>query len=403
MRAGTQTLGRIEFIVLMSMMSALDALSIDSMMPALDQISIDLSVVTENHRQFVITLFFFGFALGVPVYGFIADRFGRRRPIMLGFLIYCIGTLVCIFAGSLEVLLSGRVLQGIGAAGPYVLAITIVRDLYKGRDMAQILSLILMVFIGVPMIAPLAGQGVLVLAGWRSIFVVLVIYAVIAVVWYWFRQQETLLPENQQALSASSIWKVIVGVLTHRQTRNYLLAMGAIMGAFIAYLSTAQQIFQNMYGLGEWFPLAFAAISSLFGLGSYLNSRWVHSVGSSRLVSWALSAIVLVSIVYLLGKSDDIVLPPLWMHATYVSIVMFCFAFLFGNITSLALEPMGHIAGSASSLFNSISTVLAIGFATVIGSQLESNGLPVVVGFLVLCSIAWLLNRQYEASAQETV
>lgn len=385
----------------MSMMSALDALSIDSMMPALDQISIDLAVVAENHRQFVITSFFFGFALGVPVYGFIADRFGRRGPIMLGFLIYCAGTLACIFAGSLDVLLSGRVLQGIGAAGPYVLAIAIVRDLYKGRDMAQIMSLILMVFIGVPMIAPLVGQGVLLLAGWRSIFVFLIVYAVVALAWFWSRQRETLLAENRQALSAAGIWLAMVCVLTHRQTLSYLLAMGALLGAFIAYLSTAQQVFQIIYGLGEWFPLTFAAISSLFGLGSYLNSRWVHSLGSSRLVSRALLTIVVVSIVYLLARPAENLLPPLWMHVVYVSIVMFCFAFLFGNITSLALEPMGHIAGSASSLFNSISTILAIGLATLIGSQLQGNGLPVVMGFLVLSSIAWLLNRQHSAAPRE--
>lgn len=385
------------------MMSALDALSIDSMMPALDQISIDLAVATENHRQFVITSLFFGFALGVPVYGFIADRFGRRGPVMLGFLIYFVGTLACIFAGSLEILLSGRVLQGVGAAGPYVLAVAIVRDLYKGRDMAQIMSLVLMVFIIVPLIAPLAGQGVLLLAGWRSIFIVLVVYAVIAATWYWFRQRETLRPENRRALSASSIWLAIVSVLTHRQTLSYLLALGVVFGAFIAYLSTAQQIFQNMYELGEWFPLVFASISSLFGLGSYLNSRWVHSTGSSRLISWALSVIVLVSIIYLLTNPDDNALPPLWMHVVYVSIVMFCFAFLFGNITSLALEPMGHIAGSASSVFTSISTILAIGLATIIGSSLESNGVPVVVGFLVLSSIAWLLNRQFTTSARESV
>ena len=387
--------------MLMSMMSALDALSIDSMMPALDQMSIDLAVLSENHRQFVITSFFFGFALGLPVYGFVADRFGRRRPVMAGFFIYFVGTLTCIFSDSLEGLLTGRVLQGIGAAGPYVLAIATVRDLYKGRDMAQIMSLILMVFIGVPLIAPLAGQGVLVLAGWRSIFVVLVIYAAIAATWYGLRQQETLTPENRRALSASSVWRAIVSVLTHRQTPSYLLAMGALMGAFVAYLSTAQQIFQNMYKLGEWFPVTFAAISSLFGVGSYLNSRWVHSTGSSRLVSWALSAIILASIIYLLAKPADTILPPLWMHIAYISVVMFSFAFLFGNITSLALEPMGHIAGSASSLFNSLSTILAIGIATIIGSRLESDGMPVVVGFLVLSSIAWLLTRRYVASVQE--
>ena len=397
-QSGT-TIGRIEFIVLMSMMSALDALSIDSMMPALDQISTDLGFLTENHRQLVITSIFAGFALGVLVYGFIADRFGRRGPVILGFLVYGVGTLACIFAASMEVLMAGRVLQGIGAAGPYVLSIAIVRDLYRGRDMAQIMSLIMMVFIGVPMIAPLAGQGVLVLAGWRGIFAMLAVFAAITAVWYWLRQHETLAPENRQALSAANIRQAFIEVLTNGQTLRYLIAMGVLMGAFIAYLSTAPQIFQEMYALGELFPLTFAAMASLFGIGSYVNSRWVHSAGSARLISWALLAIILASLLYMLIKPAYNMLPPLWMHVSYVSTVMFCFAFLFGNITSLALEPMGHIAGAASSIYNSINTLLAIGIAMFIGSHLHSNGLPVVLGFLGAASIAWLLNCQYRAAA----
>jgi DHA1 family bicyclomycin/chloramphenicol resistance-like MFS transporter len=397
-KKGLPTIGRVEFIVLMSMMSALDAFSIDAMIPALEQISIDLGIVTENHRQFVITSLFFGFAIGVPFYGFVADQFGRRGPVMLGFVIYCIGTLACIFSSSLEILLTGRFLQGFGAAGPYVLSLTIVRDLYKGRDMAQIMSLVMMVFIGVPMIAPLAGQGVMLVAGWRSIFIVLAVFAVVTMTWYWLRMRETLSPCNRQTLSPLGIWRTVVSVMTHRQTLRYLLAMGAIMGALIAYLSTAQQIFQIFYGLGDWFPLIFASIASLFGIGAYLNSRWVHSTGSARLVARSLSAIVFVSVIYLLSGFGDTALPPLWMHLLYVCVVMFCFAFLFGNIPSLALEPMGHIAGSASSLFNSISTILGIGIATIIGSQLRDNGLPLAFGILVTCVIAWLLNRPFATS-----
>ena len=163
-------LGRVEFVFLMAFVSALDAFSIDAMLPALQAIATDLEVSNSNHRQFVITGFFLGFSVGVLIYGFVADRYGRRRPVMVGFSVYVIGSLICIAANSLEVLLLGRLLQGLGAAGPYVLSVAIVRDLYKGRDMAQILSLITMIFVGVPMIAPFVGQGVMLLAGWRSIF-----------------------------------------------------------------------------------------------------------------------------------------------------------------------------------------------------------------------------------------
>ena len=383
---------RLGFILLMAAMTALDAFSIDSMIPALEQISADLNVTVNNQRQYIITSIFLGFSIGVLIYGFVADRYGRRIPVLAGFSIYTIGSLACIFADSLGVLLLGRIMQGLGAAGPYVLSVTIVRDLYKGRDMAQILSLIMMVFIGIPMIAPFIGQGVLLIAGWRSIFLVLGIYGVCIMVWFWLRQEETLRLENRTKLSGPIILRSIIEVFSNRQTLRYLIAMGAVSGAFIAYLSTAQQIFQNMYELGTTFPAVFAALASLFGIGSFLNARWVHAYGSVKLVHLSLGAIVLTSVIYLVSFPDTEVLPPLWVHLVYLSIVMFFCAFLFGNLTSLALEPMGHIAGSASSLVNSISTVIAIGVATLIGSQLENSIQPVVVGFALAYSIAWILN-----------
>ena len=171
------SIGRLEFIVLMAAMTALDAFSIDGMLPALQHIATDLNVVVDNQRQYVVTSLFFGFSIGVLIYGFLSDQMGRRGPVLAGFIVFLIGSSLCIFANNYVVFLVGRVLQGFGAAGPYVLATAIVRDLYKGRDMAQIMSLIAAVFIGVPMIAPFIGQGVMLLAGWRSFFLVLTIYA----------------------------------------------------------------------------------------------------------------------------------------------------------------------------------------------------------------------------------
>lgn len=387
-----QPLGRLEFILLMAALSALDAFSIDAMIPALAQISSDLDIVVDNHRQFIITAIFIGFAAGVLIYGFVADRYGRRRPVLVGFCIYSVGSLLCITADSLSTLMIGRVLQGLGAAGPYILSIAIVRDLYHGRDMSQILSLIMMVFIGVPMIAPFVGQGVMLLAGWRSIFGVLAVYSVVTLIWFWSRQPETLLPKHRQPLTLNKVKHSITEVLSNRQTLRYLFAMAAIFGAFMAYLSTAQQILQGMYGLNTSFPLVFACLASLFGIGSFFNSRWVHSIGSARLIHWALSAIVVASSLYLSTGLITELLPPLWFHLGYLSIVMFCMALLFGNTMSLALEPMGHIAGSASSVVNSMSTFIAIGISTFFGSQISSSAYPVATGFALMSAVALLLN-----------
>lgn len=372
----------------MAAMSALDAFSIDAMMPALEQIGDDLHVTVENHRQFVITALFLGFSVGVLFYGFLADRFGRRMPVIGGFIVYGLGTLACLLADTFALMLAGRILQGLGAAGPYVLSITIVRDSFKGDEMARLLSLVMMVFIGIPMIAPFIGQGLLLLAGWRSIFAALMVFALLTLVWFARRQPETLATADRQPLSLAQIGRSITTVLSHPVTCRYLIVIGLLAGAFIAYLSTAQQVFQDMYQLGTRFPVVFASLAAVFGVASFANSRLVMRIVPQTLVKCATGALLLSSLCYLLAYRDFSVLPPLPVHLLYLSVMMAAFAFLFGNVTSLAMEPMGHIAGAASSVVNSLSTVIAIAIAALIGSRLDSTTHPVVLGFGLLSGIA---------------
>ena len=385
-------MGRPEFISLMAVMAALDAFSIDGIMPALSQIDTDLGITVENHRQYVITFLFLGFSIGVLIYGFLADQFGRKWPTLAGYSIFIVGTLSCIFADNFSLLLAGRLMQGLGAAGPYVLSIAIVRDLYKGREMARIMSLIMMIFIGVPIIAPFIGQTIMWISSWRGIFVVLALFALLSMLWFSIRQKETLSFDKRVPLSVSVISRSIGEILTNRQTLSYLLGLGAVSGAFIAYLSTGQQVFQEIYGLGAKFPIVFASLASTFGVSSWFNSRWVESIGAARLVHRALLGVIAVSILFLLlylWWQDS---PPLWGYIAYMAAVMFCFGLLFGNMTSLALEPMGHIAGSASSVVSSFSTLLSILLAMLIGSQLNTNVYPIVIGFALLAGVAWILN-----------
>ncbi|MBX2879232.1 MAG: multidrug effflux MFS transporter [Granulosicoccus sp.] len=376
----------------MALMAALDAVSIDGILPALDQIASDLGVVVSNRKQYVVTALFLGFSAGVLVYGFAADTLGRRRPVMAGFVIYILGTLVCLYATSFSGLLSGRVLQGFGAAGPYVLSVAIVRDLYRGRQMARALSLIMMVFIGVPMLAPFLGQGILLFTEWRGIFAFFLVFALVVMGWFWARQPETLKPEHKRPADFRAMRTDLVVVICHPQSIKYILALGAMTGAFIAYLSTAQQVFQDMYGLGLWFPAVFAALASLFGIASFLNSRWVESLGMARLIHYSLCVLVVASALFFVRFAFAESAPPFFAYVLYVCVVMPVFAFCFSNTTSLALEPHGARAGAASSIVNSISTFIAIALATAIGSLLQENVLPVVGGFGVLCLLAAVLN-----------
>lgn len=389
----------------MAAMTALDAFTIDGIMPALRLIGDELNAPSENDRQLVITAVFLGFAVGVLIYGFIADILGRRLPTMVGFVLFVLGSVVCIIAESFNVLLIGRVLQGFGAAGPYVIAVAIVRDLFEGRDMARKLSLIMMVFIGVPMVAPFIGQGIMLLAGWRSIFIVFIGFAVFTMGWFWIRQPETLPIEQRASLSLHAVKQAVVEVFTHQQTLRYLIALGSVSGAFITYLSTGSQIFQDIYGLGHLFPVTFASLASLFGFSSYLNAKLVPKYGSVRLVHIALSLIIVASALFCLQYLFIGSSPSLISYILYVAVIMSGFAFLFGNITTLALDPQGHIAGAASSLVSSMSTLIAIVLAYGIGSQLDSTVYPVVIGFGVCCSLAWLLNRPSISGlkAQKTV
>ena len=189
-------------------------------------------------------------------------------------------------------LLLGRVLQGVGAAGPYVIAVAIVRDRYQGRDMAEIMSLIMMVFIGIPMIAPFIGQVFQQLAGWRSIFVALTTFAVITLAWFYLRQPETLDRDQRKKLTVPGTFKTVIEIFSERVTRTYIIVLALISGAFITYLSTAQQVFHDMYGIGEKLPLAIATLASMYGLACFANARLVHKFGMRKLIGFGLWAVV---------------------------------------------------------------------------------------------------------------
>ncbi len=375
-------------------MSALDAFAIDAMLPALGDIGKELSLVNDNQRQLIITSLFLGFSLGVLFYGFLSDRYGRRPPVIAGFLIFLAATVICINSDSIATLLAGRVLQGIGAAGPYVIAVAIVRDRYEGRDMAQIMSLIMMVFIGVPMIAPFIGQFLQNLAGWRFIFVALALYALIVLIWFYLRQNETLHRDNRKPFTLSSISSATVCILSNRITFCYLLVLGVISGAFIAYLSTAQQVFHDMYGLGDKLPLTIASLATMYGLACFINAKLVHAMGMRRLVGLALVLVTLSSAVYalvvfLMGNN-----PALPFHLGYMAIIIFCFGFLFENVVTLALEPMGDLAGAAMSVITSLSTLMAVAISYLIGAWLNTTVLPIAFAFFLMCLFGYLVHRK---------
>lgn len=384
MKTAVKALSRVEYIILMSSLVAVDALAIDAILPALSFMSNEFELNGGNHRQFIVTFLFMGYGLGVLVFGIGSDSFGRKRPIYVGFAIFLIGTLVTIFASSFSMLLAGRVLQGFGAAGPQIIPTAITRDLYKGRGMAQIMSLIMMVFMLVPAIAPLIGQGILMLTNWQGIFIMLGVYAVFVLTWFVIRQPETLAPENRVAFSLKQVWSSIKEVLRNKRAVKFTITEGFAFGAILAYLSTAQQIFQEHFELGDRFALYFGSLALVMMVAAFVNSRLVERLGMHLLVLRGAIILFVASLIYMFFILVSEATVTLWSFLIYASISYFCLGILFGNMHSLAMEEVGHVAGVAASVVGSLSTLMAVIIAAIIGSFYNDSVTPVVLGFATL-------------------
>jgi MFS transporter, DHA1 family, multidrug resistance protein len=322
------------------------------------------------------------------VMGPLSDRFGRRPVLIDGMALYCIASVLAITASSFETLLLARVLQGLGTSATRVIATSIVRDCYAGRRMASVMSLAMMVFIAVPVIAPSLGQAVLLLTQWRGIFIVLMLYGALALIWSALRMPETLPMSERKSLAIRDVLGAYRQTVTNRQTLGYAVAAGGVMGSLFAYVFCSQQIFTEIYGLGRAFPLAFAGIAIGTALAGFLNARFVGRLGMRVISHGALIAFVTVAGLMLLGAKLEMLPLPLFMALS--ALMMFAFGLMIANFTSLAMEPQGHIAGTASSLYGSITTLLGIGIGTTIGQDFDGTLLPFATGFF-LCTLASLV------------
>jgi len=372
----------LEFVSLIALLMALTALSIDVMLPALPQIGHALGVDDENNRQLVISVYFIGFAAGQFLFGPLSDHYGRRQPLLAGLALYIAGTIIALSSGSFAGLLVARVFQGFGASAPRVIALAIVRDRFGGREMARVMSFVMMVFIVVPILAPGVGEIILQLSGWRIIFYLLLFVAASSMIWAWFRLPETRHDEDRLPFSVASIWQATKLVMTTRQTAGYMIGMGFVFGLLLSYIVSAQQIFVNVYGLGPRFPVAFGAISCFLIAASGLNALLVRKIGMRGVSHRAIFAgLAVCALMALAGFPEK---PPLLVFGLYMGIVFFCFGVIMPNFSALSMEPMSHIAGTASSLAGFYSTVAGAAFATAIGRSFDGSVRPLCIGITIL-------------------
>ena len=371
-----------EFTLLMAMLMSIVAISIDALLPALGLIGHQFAVTDPNHVQLVIGFLFAGMAIGQLIAGPLSDALGRKPILYTGIGLYLVGSVYCYIATSFDGLLLGRAIQGLGVAGPYVTATSVVRDKYAGRDMARVMSLVMMIFILVPAIAPSIGQAILHVTQWPSIFLFYMGYAILVGAWIALRLEETLPREKRIALKPIAFLEGFREVISNRTTTLYMIAMGTTFGSLIGYLGASQQIFQDQFGVGEDFALYFGGLALVIGVASLTNSKFVVKYGMRVICLRGVAAVIVASAVF---YGLHFVVPiTLSMFVGYASVLFFSFGLMFGNLNAIAMEPMGHIAGMASAIMGATSSIISLGLGTAIGQMYDGTLKPITLGFLVL-------------------
>ena len=379
---GTRAISRVEFIVLCAALMALNSLAIDIMLPALPAMGEALGVSNDNERQLVITAYMLGFGVAQLGFGPITDRFGRRAPLFVGMIIYVICAFAATFAPTFAFLLLIRLGQGAGAAATRVIAMSVIRDRFSGREMASILSLVFMVFMVLPIIAPGIGQLILLVGTWHYIFLFMAGLATVIMVWGYFRLPETLHPEYRRALKVSVITDGFRLVFGNRMAISYGLAGMFFFGANMGFIISSQQVFVGIYNFGPWFPLFFAAVASLMAVANFVNSRIVKRFGTRRVSHTALMVYIACGAVLLLMSLHGPI--EFWTFFGVLAVLQFSFACSSSNVNSLAMEPLGQVAGTAAAVFGFLQTVGGALIGTLIGQQFNGTLTPIASGWLIL-------------------
>ncbi|ULC60793.1 multidrug effflux MFS transporter [Flaviramulus sp. BrNp1-15] len=381
---------KFEFVALMASLMSIVALSIDALLPGLAEIGDSLGVTNPNDNQLLITMIFLGLGFGQLLFGPLSDSFGRKPMVYIGFIVFIFASIICVTTKCFEMMIIGRILQGIGLSSPRSLALSIIRDSYSGDYMAKIISIVVMFFILVPVVAPTLGQFIIQLFNWEAVFYFNLIFGVIVMIWFWIRQPETLIKEKRIKFSSHLFIDGVREFFKYKEAVAFTLVSGFITGSFMVYLSTSQQIFQEQYNLADMFPYIFASLAISVGLATFLNSRFVVKYGMMRIAYSAAIGYAIISILYVIlfssGKN-----PSIYVLLGFFALQFFAVGFLFGNLRALAMQPLGHIAGIGAAINGFLSTVMAVPIANYIGGFVKTSVLPLFIGFSIFGILSLLV------------
>jgi len=382
-----------EFIVIMAALMSLVSLAIDALLPAMTNIGDTIGITDATNNQLLITMIFLGLGFGQLISGPLSDSYGRKPIIYIGFIVFAFASLICVFSTSLEMMIVGRIIQGIGLSAPRTISIAMIRDRFSGNYMAKVMSFVVAIFILVPVVAPALGKIMLDLYGWQSIFYSQLLFGLAVMLWLWKRQPETLKKENKRAFKLSLLISGLKEFIKHKNAVIFTFFSGCITGSFMVYLSASQLIFEQQYNLKDEFPFIFAGIALFIGIATFLNGTFVVRLGMFKLVSIFTIIFTLIPFVYIFLYSGE-TNPSIYVLVTFFGLQFFAIAFLFGNTRALAMEPIGHIAGIGAAINGFVSTIMAVPIATLIGSFINTTALPLFIGFFV-CGVIALLLIQY--------
>ncbi|MHA6267853.1 multidrug effflux MFS transporter [uncultured Aliiroseovarius sp.] len=379
-----------EYVLLVAALFSMVAFSIDSILPALPEIASTLVPENVNRAQLLISAFVIGAGAGQLFFGPLSDALGRRFSLSMGMLLYMLAAFAALWAQTLETLLFWRFIQGLGAAGPRACGMAMTRDLYQGREMARVNSMAFGFFVFVPAVAPMIGQGIVLAFGWRQMFTAYILLALVILIWFLLRQPETLPPERRRALSLRPILAAFKVVLSTRVTLIYMGVITLAFGQLMSFISSAQQIYVDVLGVGTRFPLYFALVTVFSAAAGFLNAKLVMRLGMRRLAVTGFAVQTVLAAVTLLAWW---VFAPqgawaLWLFCGWATTLFFLNGLSFGNLNALAIQPLGHVAGTASAVIGAVPTIAAIAIAAPVGLAFNDTPFPLLIGVTICSALA---------------
>ncbi|MBY7649760.1 MAG: MFS transporter [Candidatus Liberibacter europaeus] len=378
-----------EFAIIIAMLMAINSLGIDIILPCLPQISDFLDLKNENHRQHLISSYLVGYGIAQIFYGPLSDRFGRKSIMVFGLIIYIISTLLMLAISSFSEMLLVRFIQGIGGAAPRIIAISIVRDVYEGKQMAKVLSIAMMIFMIMPIVAPSIGQVTMFISGdWIGIFIWMGVITTIITIWYCIRLPETLNPQNVRPLNFRLIIHSFSLIFKNRISTLYNIANSLTMGAILGFVNSSQQIYVEVYNIGNWFPIAFAIGGVAMSISSFVNSALVDKFGSRLVSHYALLVLIIITGTWLITQNFYDHPINIFLFILFFFFASFQFGLINSNFSTISMEPFSHLAGTASSVFGFMNTFISTIVGIIIGQSFNGTVYPLIIGFFVIAIVS---------------